>query len=379
MSASPGSISARGARFVGIRVIALPDEHDKQFAGLVSSVDAASLNVRRHPTSPDTVTHGWRWYRVEDNRLLSPLVGRITLPRNGVLDGAYFIPAAEQMYSTAFTMGALQWYEVALTFGRVQGPFALDHTMPRVGSMRSTQYQAQIILAHNPLRLQPNYDLPLMVNDGQLSTMLAVEQMFRSPTPARRPLHVSFVCSYNVGRSPMAAAMFAHQLRARGLGDAVRVSSGGTASWTSGNPIDARGAEVLRANGYPVPLEHRSAQVSDDCLSADLVVAMEQDHITALLLCGYTAVVATDAGLAPDRVQLLRSFDPRSSTATNIKNPYTAADFAYCFDLIEAALPGLHRWVDTRLGAGAKSGSPAPRRGRERTATASRAHATAHP
>jgi protein-tyrosine phosphatase len=312
------------------------------------------------------VTHGWRWYKVKGNKLLSPLVGNLELPRDGVLDRAYFIPGAQEMYWTAFT----QRYDLALTYGLVEGPFTLDDSMPRTRSMRSTRYRAQIILADNPLRLQPFYDLPLMENDFQLSTMLAVEQMFAPAVPivagrqvasttSARPLHITFVCSYNVGRSVMAAAMFAQQLRERGLADAVRVSSAGTANYTYGSPMDALGAEVLRGNGYAVP-DHRSKPVNHaTAAGADLAVVMQQHHATALRHLGVPA----------NKVRLLRSFDPNSPHA-ELKNPYTADDFRYCFTVIEAALPGLHAWVGRRLGTDAASVSPVSRTGRERMGAA---------
>jgi hypothetical protein len=71
-------------------------------------------------------------------------------------------------------------------------------------------------------------------------------------------------------------------------------------------------------------------------------------------------------------VRLLRSFDPAApSAARDVKNPYSAGDFKHCFGLIEAALPGLHRWVDTRLDTVAASDSPGVTRAdRERMATA---------
>jgi protein-tyrosine phosphatase len=316
----------------------------------------------------NAVTHGWRWYKVENNKLLSPLVGNLELPRDGILDRAYFIPGAEDAYWTALTVTArAARYDYALTFGQVDGPLTLDETMSRINSMRSTKYRAQIIIADNPLRLRPFYDLMLMQNDFQLNTMLAVEQMFKSQgagSSAARPLHVSFVCSYNVGRSVMAAAMFAQQLRSRGLADAVRVTSAGTANWMPGSPMDPLGAEVLRANGYQVPLGHRSAPVNHaTAAGADLVVVMERHHVAALRECG----------VPTKRVRLLRSFDP-SAQYTDVKNPYTAADFRYCFGLIEAALPGLHAWVDARLAVGpgtdAAPGSPVTRTGRERMGAA---------
>ena len=64
-------------------------------------------------------------------------------------------------------------------------------------------------------------------------------------------LHVTFVCSGNICRSPMAEKMFAHQIRERGLADVVRVSSGGTGGWHAGDGADSRACLVLRERGYP--------------------------------------------------------------------------------------------------------------------------------
>ncbi len=50
---------------------------------------------------------------------------------------------------------------------------------------------------------------------------------------------------------------------------------------------------------------------------------------------------------------MMRSFDPRSAAFTlNVEDPYYggAQDFEAVFTVIEAALPGLHDWIDQRLG-----------------------------
>ncbi|WP_141562676.1 hypothetical protein [Mycobacterium neglectum] len=127
----------------------------------------------RLPIEP---THGWRWYRVENNRLYSPIVGRIPLPRNGVLDQVYFIPRAEHIWSTAMMIAHQKWYSFALTFGTVQGPFEDDPTMPRTGSLKSTRYQALAILASAGSIDPQHYDMPVV--DGLLSEdlLLAVER-----------------------------------------------------------------------------------------------------------------------------------------------------------------------------------------------------------
>ena len=153
-------------------------------------------------------------------------------------------------------------------------------------------------------------------------------------------LHVTFVCSGNICRSPMAEKMFADQLRRRGLGDAVRVTSAGTGSWHVGEGADVRANRVLRAHGYST--NHRAAQVGDDHLAADMVVALGRNHLRLL----------RELGVDDDRVRMLRSFDPRSAAhALDVEDPYYGdhADFEEVLTVIEAALPGLHDWVDTRL------------------------------
>jgi low molecular weight protein-tyrosine phosphatase len=154
------------------------------------------------------------------------------------------------------------------------------------------------------------------------------------------PLHVTFVCSGNICRSPMAEKMFAHQISERGLGALVRVSSAGTGSWHAGDGADRRANRVLRDHGYPT--EHVAAQVADDHLAADLVVALGRNHLRML----------TELGVEPHRLRMLRSFDPRSAAhALDVEDPYYGdhADFEDVFTVIEASLPGLHAWVDAQL------------------------------
>jgi protein-tyrosine-phosphatase len=140
-------------------------------------------------------------------------------------------------------------------------------------------------------------------------------------------LHVAFVCSFNRARSVMAAALFADQLRERGLGALVRVSSAGTAACV-GEGADEHASAVLRARGYPVPADHRAALVGDEHLGADLVVALGREHVGALQACGVDG----------DRLSYV-----------DVRNPMFGPDFEDAFVAIEAAMPGLHEWLDERL------------------------------
>ncbi len=153
-------------------------------------------------------------------------------------------------------------------------------------------------------------------------------------------LHVTFVCSGNICRSPMAEKMFAHQIDERGLSGAVRVTSAGTGGWHAGDAADQRARHVLADRGYPTA--HSAAQVDDDHLAADLVVALGRNHVRIL----------RDLGVPEDRLRMLRSFDPRSAAhALDVEDPYygTRVDFEDVFTVIEASLPGLHDWVDEQL------------------------------
>lgn len=138
----------------------------------------------------------------------------------------------------------------------------------------------------------------------------------------------------------MAEKMFAHQISERGLAHAVRVTSAGTGGWHAGEPADRRASHVLREHGYPTA--HRAAQVGEDHMSADLVIALGRNHVRML----------KELGVPAERIRMLRSFDPRSGAhPLDVEDPYYGdhADFEDVFAVIEASLPGLHQWVDEQL------------------------------
>ena len=113
-----------------------------------------------------------------------------------------------------------------------------------------------------------------------------------------RRYHVSFICSGNICRSPIAEKVFAHEVEQAGLADRIRVTSAGTGSWHVGDPADSRAAALLAEHGYVDT--HVARQVDDELLAADLLVALDAGHLRALRR------IAPD----PERVQLLRAFDP---------------------------------------------------------------------
>ena len=151
--------------------------------------------------------------------------------------------------------------------------------------------------------------------------------------------HASFVCSGNICRSPIAEKVFAAEIADAGLADRVRVTSAGTGSWHVGGPADERAAALLTAHGYPDA--HVARQIDDELLDADLLVALDTDHLTALRR------LVRD----PDRVRLLRSFDPDAPEGAGVPDPYYGGPdgFTEVLTMIRAAMPGLVEHVRSRL------------------------------
>jgi protein-tyrosine phosphatase len=154
-------------------------------------------------------------------------------------------------------------------------------------------------------------------------------------------VHICFVCSGNICRSPSAALVFAEHLRRAGLDGAVRVTSAGIGPWHVGEAVDERAGEVLARRGYPVG--HVAAQVGTEHLDADLFLAMDGGHQRAL------RQLVDD----PSRVRMLRSFDPDATGDLDVPDPYYGGPegFDTVLDMIEAATPGLLAWAREHVGA----------------------------
>ncbi|MGQ0678434.1 MAG: low molecular weight protein-tyrosine-phosphatase [Actinomycetota bacterium] len=158
-----------------------------------------------------------------------------------------------------------------------------------------------------------------------------------------RTLHVSFVCSGNICRSPMAALVFREQLRGRGLADRVTVTSAGTGGWHVGENADPRALETLARAGYPT--DHVAAAVGSEHLAADLLIALDIGHQREL------RHLLQRAGRDPGSIRLLRSFDPAAPGDLDVPDPYYGggSGFDRVLNMIEASMPGLLGWVQENL------------------------------
>jgi protein-tyrosine phosphatase len=161
-----------------------------------------------------------------------------------------------------------------------------------------------------------------------------------STTRTGPDLRVVVVCSGNICRSPIGEIVLRDALERDGLGDRVAVTSAGTGDWHVGQPANPRAVRVLRAAGYPT--EHVARQITDNELAdADLVLAADRGHLRALRRISDH----------PDRVVLLRSFDP-AADSDEVPDPYYGPDegFDEVLSMIESATPGVVQEVRRMLG-----------------------------
>lgn len=156
-------------------------------------------------------------------------------------------------------------------------------------------------------------------------------------TPGR--YRVVFICTGNICRSPSADVVLEHLLDEAGLGDRVRVGSGGMREWHIGKSMDPRSASTLTTRGYDAT-RHRARQVTAPWFEEeDVLLAMDEGHLAELGQLRRT-----------DRVRLFGDFDPLTP-GVEVPDPYYGGSegFEEVLDMIErtcrALVPHIERAV----------------------------------
>jgi len=146
---------------------------------------------------------------------------------------------------------------------------------------------------------------------------------------------VSFVCTGNICRSPMAASVFRARVAEAGLDGLVEVDSAGTDGWHEGDGADPRAVAVLEEHGYGT--DHAARRFQASWFSRlDLVIALDSGHRKTLRRLAPTEQDA-------QKVHLLRSYDPDAGDDLDVPDPYYGGmdGFEECLEMVEAESTGL--------------------------------------
>jgi protein-tyrosine phosphatase len=163
------------------------------------------------------------------------------------------------------------------------------------------------------------------------------------------PFRMSFVCSGNICRSPMAEIVFRSLVDRAGVGDRFVIESAGTGDWHVGEPADERTIAALAARGYDGS-RHRARQFESDRFpELDLVVALDRSHERILRSWAPTM---DDAA----KVTLLLRYDSSWPQLVDVPDPYYAdrREFDRVLGTIEHACQALFTQIEPAVRQGAQ-------------------------
>ena len=132
-------------------------------------------------------------------------------------------------------------------------------------------------------------------------------------------LRISFVCTGNICRSPMAEVIFRELAERAGVADRFDITSRGTHDYHIGKGADPRTVIALANAGYDGSA-HRAAQLSDaDIADHDVLVALDRGH----------AEIMAGRGAGATQVTLFTIDDPAQPEDPDVFDPYYSDQQAF--------------------------------------------------
>ena len=151
----------------------------------------------------------------------------------------------------------------------------------------------------------------------------------------QKAVSVLFVCMGNICRSPTADGVLRQMVRARGLHKMIEVDSAGTHAYHIGDEPDRRSQAHALQRGYDLSSLRARRVADEDFARFDVVLAMDEDNLAALL--------ARCPPAQRGRVALFMQHARRFAAQREVPDPYYggATGFEQVLDLVEDGCTGL--------------------------------------
>ena len=134
---------------------------------------------------------------------------------------------------------------------------------------------------------------------------------------------VLMVCLGNICRSPIAEAVFQHEIKSRSLNNSWFVDSAATADYHTGKQPDPRARETIKSHG--IEYTHKARQLcEDDFTKFDWIFGMDNANVRDIKRIQPKGTKA--------KVEMLGNWDPQDLSI--IVDPYYqrgSAGFELCF------------------------------------------------
>ncbi|MEJ3405702.1 low molecular weight protein-tyrosine-phosphatase [Rathayibacter sp. YIM 133350] len=173
------------------------------------------------------------------------------------------------------------------------------------------------------------------------------------PADPAAPFRISFVCTGNICRSPMAEVVLRDQVARAGLSPLVEVRSAGTGDWHVGEQADSRTIDALARRGYDGS-HHRARQFDPSTFhELDLIVVFDRSQERILR---NWAPSELDRG----KVRMLLSLDAEQAHLRDVPDPYYSDPqmFDAVLLMIERATGALFRQLAPALRGGQSANPP---------------------
>ncbi len=155
-------------------------------------------------------------------------------------------------------------------------------------------------------------------------------------------MKILFVCLGNICRSPLAEAIFKHQIRERGLERRFMADSCGTANYHVGDTPDPRTIKNALKNG--VTIDHLGQQFNSSHFEEfDLILPMDASNLSNILR-------VPGAHKHKNKIKMMRSYDPHLKDG-DVPDPYygTENDFQEVFEILDRSMKELIAELESGL------------------------------